>query len=1197
MTVINDAADAHGTTCAGSVLLGVHFRSQQRDGQSCSSSTVFVPPKADRKVSLDLQQRKLTAASLALAHHVSKKGYNAFYAANMALPASYDTVMSEYRSFIEDTVRALYSWCHLSDTFCHCSSCNVLQAAHASYGLLRTHVVSVDISDLPDAAAQLGDTIMMQSLDPVDALVDALVTARTSGRPLAFDTTPPYAPYRTRTCRVGGLHPAPPLRGQRGQNATPTKHSKWMKHLQRYVCPLTASESWHEAASQTIAAADMDSTIDGSLVRGTRYADGCMHAIGQQKARDAGAEYGMGIAVFADECITDERGHRSLLPVCVSTPLVAADSGANLTMDGRTVSYFAQFEPTDTSESQRKQKYEVIQRQLKELLKLCARPEKLTVYLPATTEYAAQLVTAVGHVSAISHDLHQAWESFGLLKDSCPICMTREVKSCNVSSAGCVGHTLHHAAMALVEAEGEAVGTCGELLVAIKQYDLHATSVIREYYSAAKIALHTQIASVPALIEVQPLFDVDTAGVWRPRSVAAAGAAQRGTFFNTATQNCVYRTGQGVGALSAEDKTAAGAPYNPQVLDWLTQHSGVVGGLASACDLLHTFDAGILQHVFDSIMACVHADSVECPGRTVDSVRLELRNRVSQLRTQQQDGHSIRGCSEHSTARILGGHKRRGVEYRDVVVWLAALIQDAPTIIANSTQRNRIHWLLAVVLEIQDILYHCATISLAQLSQLREKIALLQTLYALAFPTQLHGKPKWHAVQHIIEAYIMWGSPRNVTTAPMEKMHSMACSAVYQAGNKHHASDPLGQYVRLLVAYTRMGAETTLICNEVTAATPPETVLAACLLVLTFLRSQVGSRYWLPGIADALVVFSRLCTQDDTISDTIHTAAMWLRSNASPKMTRRPSTAQSRCDAADVLDTALDMTEQPIKSVVDSLPRLRHRPKLPLTLGTRLLQPIKHARWQDKYRQKPYFARSAWALHGTVRHVCAEGAEVLNTVPQILNDDLVQAMQNFDDQWKHIYVGNQVNNAYAELTCSDYSQDQCSVPDLFCYVSMNHDFPLEIRPLLVLGFITGMRFSLKQRSQCEDGAVFAICRVAQPTFTHSDDCPSYRHATAAPSFFDMMLAPAQSQISFNLHTKKICLVPVTSLSCTVVASLHASIPRGVRPGRAQRLPSTSANAASIRFFIRVNAPCNTHDRKKVNGKRRTWIRKQLRVIE
>lgn len=102
--VIDEASAAYGVTCAGSVSLGMHFRSQQRDGQSCTSSTVFVSDRTRRKISLDLQQRRLTAASLNLAHHVSKKGYNAFYTANMGLPASYDTVMADYTAFMNDTV-------------------------------------------------------------------------------------------------------------------------------------------------------------------------------------------------------------------------------------------------------------------------------------------------------------------------------------------------------------------------------------------------------------------------------------------------------------------------------------------------------------------------------------------------------------------------------------------------------------------------------------------------------------------------------------------------------------------------------------------------------------------------------------------------------------------------------------------------------------------------------------------------------------------------------------------------------------------------------------------------------------------------------------------------------------------------------------------------------------------------------------
>lgn len=1058
-----------------------------------------------------------------------------------------------------------------------------MQAQQENYGLLRTHTIDVDISDLVHASAALGPSLQLTCLNPVDALCDAIVSARTADERLVFAVTAPTLSHRDKTLRVGGKLPSPPIRTAAGTPSSDTAHDKWMQHVQTAVCPLSCAEGWHDAQEQTVASG----FASGTQVRGTTYHDGLVAQLWQQKAQAAGADYAMGIHMFVDACVTDVRGERSVTPVCVSTPVVQADSGANLSVNGRTVAYLTEYTPTNSSVSQRQDKYEVVQRQLKALLKLCSTPTPIKLFLPQSAQHQAQTLSILPHIATLAHDMSQAWVTLGLLGNSCAICSSREVSAGAADADGHAGRYLHCIATEWLKQAGKPHVTLADVLNSMKKYDLHACILLENFYSANGMDLTRLSSSIAAPPAPQPAIHVQDDGSWSVWAADQANEEAARTFFEPASRRRAFRSGELDSTAPWSEIKASGMVYNPQVLQWMSKHLGLPGGVGSAYDMLHSFDAGVLLHVFESIRQLIHDDSVLRVDATVADVEERLAAKVGKLNSQEQDAHSIRGGQKGpNQRRILGTHKRRGVEYRELLVWLAAIIQDGPSAIANRTQRARVYWLLSACLELQDMILQISTISWAQLSQIRERVAWLQTLYALTFPGQVYGKPKFHALTHIIDAFLFYGSPRNVTTAPLEKMHQLSCSAVWAHDNHRLDNVYIHSYVKLLVARSRVGS--CIVIGSKNRNVPAEVMLAACMLVLLLLRRCADCYEWLPSIVAALNTFCRVGTQNQAVRDCVEEAGRWLKSNASPKLIVHPASAEPACAEGDVLQTAMELTGV-AATVRKRLSRLEYRIAGQAAQGSAVVAPVSAVRWQDRYRQARCIRRGGFGLIGRVTEIQeASSAVLLHAVPAVTHEELAAALGRRASGHYH-YFSAATNNEEVQLSCADYRGLNPEGNDLLCYISTAAAFPKERRLAVVLGFLTSSVTPCDARSDTvSGGGTQALCRIAQPAVAHKAGCSPFRYTSAAPSFVDAMFRPIEEKYTFKMNTAAYCIIPVHCIEGQCVYALHESNAAD-HVGTAQKLPGRSAFAHSIRVLARDNPPPNTTDRHKVNGRSRQQI--------
>lgn len=104
-TILQKALPVLGTTCTGSISHAFFFGKQVRNGNTTEQATIRLPTGFRAHLSANATRKRIMAAAITLGHGISKSGYNALYNSDCGLPAGYDTTTSDFKDFLNETVR------------------------------------------------------------------------------------------------------------------------------------------------------------------------------------------------------------------------------------------------------------------------------------------------------------------------------------------------------------------------------------------------------------------------------------------------------------------------------------------------------------------------------------------------------------------------------------------------------------------------------------------------------------------------------------------------------------------------------------------------------------------------------------------------------------------------------------------------------------------------------------------------------------------------------------------------------------------------------------------------------------------------------------------------------------------------------------------------------------------------------------
>lgn len=673
-------------------------------------------------------------------------------------------------------------------------------------------------------------------INPVDCAIDIICCAFAMGREVLFQPSTESVRFSKRF-RGGGRLFTPRARDSAGLPRGISSTDELLARLQAQLCPTAMDTDFN-----TQQGAPVSQDMLGGLAHRA-----ALEAVRAEHGDDALA---LPLVLAWDGCQVYKKG-ATATPFVVATPSVTCCSASNLLLHSRPAAFLEMpdFEPTDAPNADdilRRSKTLYLHRQLMSLLSTIRDMKHVHfIYKPAGSGRPSRILKVVPYLLCTVQDLAQATHSAAIQANACPLCMSRGVEVANADPGASALEPLLLATCQKV-AGLDTQGTVSAAVELLAEVSGGETSMLKQHalrMCAARGIAVTMTATLAAGIlqqhHARPVvsvnFDEPLGAVATLLAAYGVEGAQQSALDVHNSGEGVWRTGAAAvhvgGTTNVRTYTAPESTAYHKTLAECSAIPGVPGGWLNPPELLHVWEGGVVKHIVRSTFKALGA------GKPIDErkgIVKAVLHRAALMPSVKSEGHVLDSFRFGEAADLIHGkdssNLRPSVEYRSLLMYLPALIGLDHKVCTDAQMWSKLQQLLQVAIDLQSILLRSGSWTMNQIVIAMERVRLLSSLYTFCFPSQIKSKLKFHMLHHLMFCMLMYGGFRCVTSAPFEKLHSVASIAVALRSNRQTFNKLVEVAAKLYTVITRFARTVHVVPTDTYAL--PEQLPPAIVMLL-----------------------------------------------------------------------------------------------------------------------------------------------------------------------------------------------------------------------------------------------------------------------------------------------------------------------------------------------------------------------------